>query len=152
MIIDRLANSHLYAALHPRIKTAFDFLQNTNFSVLPAGKYEIDGLNLYAMLQQYDTKPKNQGVWEAHRSYIDLQAVLHGTEILGYANIARLTPGVYDLTKDFLPLFGEGDFLTLQSGSFVLLFPEDAHMPGIAPGSPLPVRKIVIKIAVFQAA
>ena len=152
MIIDRLENSHLYSALHMRIKTAFDCLQKTDFSVLPAGKYEIDGLNLYAMLQQYDTKPKSQGVWEAHRRYIDLQAVLQGTEILGYANIARLTPGAYDPAKDFLPLSGEGDFLTFQSDSFVLLFPEDAHMPGIAAGLPQPVKKIVVKIAVFQAA
>ena len=152
MIIDRLENSHLYVTLHPRIKTAFDYLRKTNVSTFPAGKYEIDGLNLYAMLQQYDTKTKSQGVWEAHRRYIDLQVVLHGTEILGYANIARLTPGTYDPAKDFLPLSGEGDFLTLQSGSFALLFPEDAHMPGIAAGLPQPVKKIVVKIAVFQAA
>jgi YhcH/YjgK/YiaL family protein len=152
MIIDRLDNSHLYVSLHPRIKAAFDYLQKTDMSAFPAGKYEIDGLNLYAMLQQYDTKPKIQGVWEAHRRYIDLQAVLQGTEILGYANIARLMPGTYDPAKDFLPLSGEGDSLTLQSGSFVLLFPEDAHMPGIAIDSPQPVKKIVVKIAVFQAA
>lgn len=152
MIIDRLTNSNLYTALHPRIKSAFDYLQKTDFSALQAGKYEIDGLNLYAMLQQYETKPKSQGVWEAHRRYIDLQAVLQGTEILGYANTSRLTPGAYEPAKDFLPLSGEGDFLTLQSGSFVLLFPEDAHMPGIAFGLPQPVKKIVVKIAVFQAA
>ncbi len=152
MLIDRLDNSHLYSALHARIKTAFDFLQKTDFSVFPAGKYEIDGPNLHAILQQYDTKPKSQGVWEAHRRYIDLQAELQGTEIIGYANTTRLTPGVYDAAKDFLPLSGEGDFLTLQSGSFVLLFPEDAHMPGIAPGLPQPVKKIVVKIVVFQAA
>jgi beta-galactosidase beta subunit len=30
----------------------------------------------------------------------------------------------------------------------MLLFPEDAHMPGIAVGDPVPVKKVVLKIAV----
>jgi YhcH/YjgK/YiaL family protein len=32
------------------------------------------------------------------------------------------------------------------AGSFVVFFPEDAHMPGMAAGSPEPIRKVVVKI------
>ncbi len=47
-----------------------------------------------------------------------------------------------------LSFSGEGDFLALGPGDFMLLFPEDAHMPRIAVGAPAPVRKVVVKIAV----
>jgi len=57
------------------------------------------------------------------------------------AYVDRLTQGVFDANKDFLPLFGEGDSLTLQNGSFALLLPQDAHLPGIANQSPAPVKK-----------
>ena len=116
--------------------------------IISVGKYEIDGENIYALVQQYNTKLKKDGFWEAHRRYIDLQYVIQGAEKIGYANLSRLTQGEYDASKDFLPLYGEGDFLTLKDGSFVILMPEDAHMPGIAFDSLLPVKKIVIKISV----
>ena len=149
MVIDQIANSHLYYSLNSRIQAAFDYLLQTDLSSLSIGRYEIDEENIYAMLQQYTSKPREQGFWEAHRRYMDLQVVIQGVEQIGYANIGRLTQAEYDGTKDFLPLFGEGDFLTLQNGNFALLLPQDAHMPGIALGDPAPVKKIVIKISIL---
>jgi YhcH/YjgK/YiaL family protein len=149
MIIDQINNSHLYYGVHTRIKLAFDFLNRTDLSSLIAGKYEIDGDNVYAMVQLYNSKQIEQGFWEAHRRYMDLQMVIMGTEKIGYANINCLTQGVFDADKDFLALFGKGDFLTLQSDNFILLLPQDAHMPGIAAQSPAPIKKIVIKISVL---
>jgi YhcH/YjgK/YiaL family protein len=148
MIIDRIDNAHLYYAIHSKFKRAFDYIHEINITIIPAGKYEIDGENMYAMVQEYNTKLKEQGFWEAHRRYIDLQYVVQGAEGIGYANISQLQQDEYDTSKDFLPLHGDGDLLTLQSGFFVLLLPEDAHMPGMSIGHPAPVKKIVIKIAV----
>jgi len=148
MIIDRIGNFHLYHAVHPRFKRAFDYIHQINVDTIPAGRYEIDGEAMYALVQEYNTKPKELGTWEAHRRYIDLQYVVQGVEGIGYANINQLTQGEYDASRDFLPLHGEGDLVTVHSGSFVLLLPEDAHMPGMAIGSPVPVKKVVIKIAV----
>ena len=148
MIIDQLANSHLYYSLTSRIKLAFDYLDKIDLSTLSVGRNEIEGDNIYAMLQQYTSKPREQGLWEAHRRYIDLQLVIQGAEQIGYANINSLAQGDYETAKDFLPLFGEGDFLTLQNGNFALLFPQDAHMTGVALGAPSPVKKLVIKISI----
>ena len=148
MIIDQIPNSHLYYSLHAGIKPAFDFLLRTDPSSLSIGRYEMDGEALYAMVQQYTTKPEEQGSWEAHRRYMDLQVVIQGIEQIGYANINSLAQGVYDTAKDFLPLHGAGDFMTLQNGNFTLLLPQDAHMPGIAVDSPTPVKKIVVKIRI----
>ena len=148
MIIDRIGNSHLYYAVHPKFKRAFDYIHQINVDTIPAGRYEIDGEAMYALVQEYNTKLKELGTWEAHRRYIDLQYVVQGVEGIGYANINQLEQGEYDASRDFLPLHGEGDLVTVHSGSFVLLLPEDAHMPGMAIGSPAPVKTVVVKIAV----
>jgi YhcH/YjgK/YiaL family protein len=148
MIIDRIDNAHLYYTVNSKLKRAFDYIHQINADTIPAGRYEIDSTNIYALVQQYNTTLKEQGVWEAHRRYIDLQYVVQGAEGIGYANINHLEQGEYDAGKDFLPLHGEGRLVTLRSGSFVLLLPEDAHMPGMAVDSPAPVKKIVIKISV----
>jgi len=148
MILDRINNAPLYYTVHPAFQRAFEYIQRLDVDAIPAGRYNLDGDFMYALVQEYNTKLKEQGFWESHRRYIDLQYIVQGSEGIEYANIHHLQQGQYDPNKDFLPHHGNGDFLTLQSGSFVLLFPEDAHMPGMALGSPVPVKKIVIKIAV----
>lgn len=148
MIADTIRNAHLYRGLSPRIARAFDFLSSTDLQGAATGTFEIAGTQVYAIVQDYDTLPLNQGVWEAHRRHIDLQYMVSGTERIGYAQVGRMVPGAYDPTRDFLPLTGEGDFLTIGPGDFMLLLPEDAHMPRIAVGTPALVRKVVVKIAV----
>lgn len=148
MIIDQIGSAHLYYAVHAKFKRAFDYINRIDINTISAGRYEIDGEVMYALVQEYDSKLKEEGKWEAHRRYIDLQYVVRGIEGMGYANIHHLKQGEYDGSKDFLPLEGAGDLLTLHSGDFVLLFPEDAHMPGMAIGVPAFVKKIVLKISV----
>ncbi|MEO6223583.1 MAG: YhcH/YjgK/YiaL family protein, partial [Vicinamibacterales bacterium] len=71
-----------------------------------------------------------------------------GEEYVGVTPIGRLAAEPYDAEKDILWLTGEGDRVTLRPGDFVLLWPEDGHMPAMAIGDPIPVLKVVIKIAV----
>jgi YhcH/YjgK/YiaL family protein len=148
MITDNLHNSHLYTPLSNGIRRAFEYLQKTDLQSLPVGRIELDGINLYVMSQEYNTKLPEQGKWEAHRRYIDLQYITSGAERIGYAPIGRLTLGDYNPDKDFQALAGTGDFITLSAGDFMLLFPEDAHMPGMAITNPVPVKKVVVKIMV----
>jgi YhcH/YjgK/YiaL family protein len=60
-----------------------------------------------------------------------------------------LKAGTYDEAKDFLSLQGEGkgDFFIVREGTFVILLPQDGHMPGIAVSTPQPVKKCVVKVA-----
>lgn len=146
MVIDQLKNAALYFGMHPRLADAFRYLRETDFSKIEPGKYEIDGSNLFALIQNYDPKPREQARWEAHRKYIDVQYVLSGGELFGYAPLERLGSVAYDEAKDFHELKGEGDFLQAPAGTFLILYPEDAHMPGIAGPGTRPVKKIVVKV------
>jgi YhcH/YjgK/YiaL family protein len=134
--------------LHPRITRALDYVQQTNFTVLIDGKYAIDGEQIFALVQRYVTKPLAEGRWERHLRYIDLQVVVEGAERIGYAPAGRLQAAPYDAERDLQWLDGRGDFLTLSAGGFVVLWPDDAHMPGVAVDAPAPVTKVVVKIAV----
>ena len=149
MIIDRIDNTLMYNGLTPRLATALTYLRDTDFSEMELDRYNIDGDEVYAMVQGYTTKDVSKGLWEAHRRYIDVQFVADGIERMGYANLSDLTVSQeYDDKDDYLLLQGEGDFLTMPAGTFIILGPQDAHMPQIAVGKPCEVIKVVVKVAV----
>jgi biofilm protein TabA len=149
MIVDLLANAHLYMSLSPRIKQAFDYLCQTDLAALKPGTYVLDDKSLTVRVLRYDSRPHEKGVWEAHRRNIDLQYIAEGAELIRYAPLGRLTPGDYDEAKDLWRLSGDtGDLVTVPSGSFMLLWPTDGHMPCLAVDAPAPVKKVVVKIAV----
>ena len=88
MIIDALANMELYQDFNEKIYKGLTFLKETDVAALPAGRYDIDGDNIYAFVQEYETKPLDQCRWEAHYKYTDIQYVVQGGEKMGYTNIA----------------------------------------------------------------
>ncbi len=150
MITDTIKNRNLYAAISPRIKTALDYLADTDFSGVEPGRYEIDGQNLYVMVQQYDTIPKEQAKWECHRNYIDIQFIVEGVEQIGFSNVENMKILVeYDPVKDIEILTGDGDYVTLDRGSFGIFFPQDAHQPKVAPDNISgKVKKVVAKVKI----
>jgi YhcH/YjgK/YiaL family protein len=138
----------MYYGLGERIAKAFQYLQHTDLDSIAPGRYEVDGSQVFALVQQYDSKPREKGMWESHRQYLDIQYVHQGVELMGYADMAHQQVGEYDASRDFVPSEGPGEFFLLRAGSFALLAPQDAHMPQIAAGNPSPVKKIVMKVAV----
>jgi YhcH/YjgK/YiaL family protein len=150
MISDTIKNRHLYSAISPRIKTGLDYLANTDFSVMEPGRYELDGSNVFALVQAYNSLPVDQGKWECHRKYIDIQYIAEGIEKIGFTNTGKMKVSVeYNPEKDVAFLSGEGDYATLVKGEFGIFFPDDAHQPKVAPGNvPAPVKKVVIKVKV----
>ena len=80
MIFDTLANAQKYYSLHSRFEDAFEFINKAISENLPVGRYELDGKNLFALVQEYTTKNPEEAKNEAHRKYIDIQCVLSGEE------------------------------------------------------------------------
>ena len=146
MIIDQLLIAEQYYGLGTGIEAALRYLQQTDFKNVAPERYDIDGDRVYAMVQEYDAKPKAEGFWEAHRKYLDVQYVAAGVEHMGYAAVATLQAGPYEEDKDFIKLEGDGEFFLLREGYFCILAPQDAHMPGMAVGQSAPVKKVVVKV------
>ena len=148
MIIDVLEHAREYYALGPRMETALRYLETQDCDTLTPGRHDIDGNHVYALVHRYQSKLREEGFWEAHHHYIDVQYVISGTEHLGYRPVSGMQAGPYDQEKDFYKLEGAGEFITLRAGYFAILKPRDAHMPGIALHAPEPVHKIVVKVRV----
>lgn len=150
MIYDKLKNCARYAGLSPYFKKVFDYLANTDLAALPVGRYDIDGDNAYLLVQDKSLSPWERGVWEGHRKYADIQLVIEGEEILGVRPADDVEVSApYDPQKDVL-LFhpeAEGLALPLEEGAFAVLFPWDAHRPGILkPGGRTQSRRAVLKV------
>ena len=148
MILDQLENAAAYYALHPRLERGLRYLQTMDLEHLPPGRYDIAGDQVFALVQEYESKPKEEGFWEAHDKYIDIQYVVAGREHMGYAPTASLRETERDAAIDLVKLEGEGRFLELAEGSFVVMAPQDAHMPGMAVEGPQLVKKVVVKVLV----
>lgn len=149
MIADSLKNAHLYYGLSEGIKTGLEFLQNNDFSKLVPGKYEIAGSTVFALVQSYESKPIENGKWEAHKKYIDIQYVFSGIEKMGYAVVNKLkVTQEYNEAQDCHLFEGEGSFITASANSFLIFYPDDAHMPCIAKDTPIQVKKVVVKVPV----
>ena len=149
MIIDRIENRARYQKLGTGIGAALEYLAQTDFAGLAPGRYDIDGDSVYALVQHYETRPREKGLWEAHRRYIDVQYVAAGIETMGYAPLDAMTVSqAYAPEEDCVLFSGDGDFITARAGTFVVFFPQDVHMPCLVKDTPGTVRKVVVKVAV----
>jgi YhcH/YjgK/YiaL family protein len=149
MIIDKLSNSILYSSLSERINKAFNYLQSTDFNVLPPGKYEIDGNNVFAILAEYQTKDGSEGKPESHKKYIDVQYVTKGSELIGYAPlINQEISEPYKEENDIVFYKTKCSFIELSEGMFAILFPDDVHLPGIKVNEKSFVKKVVVKVKI----
>jgi biofilm protein TabA len=151
MILDRIDNTRSHIGLHAGFARAFEILADNTLSQKEDGKYAVDGEKIYYTIQRYTTKPLNEGKLEAHRKYIDIQFLLAGVELLGYAPLKGLTAAQeYNSQKD-IAFFNTPKEITkvkLEPGLFCILFPDDAHLPCRQLAGPTDVRKVVIKIKI----
>ena len=150
MIADNLRNSDTYADLGERIAIAFKYLKNNDFSKMDDGRYDIRGDEIFATVARYKTKAREEGRWEAHRKYIDIQFLAEGCELIGVTSAGELTVANEYSEKSDIMFFNDsdGDFCTLAQDRFILLFPQDAHMPCITDKTQSDVTKVVVKILV----
>ena len=148
-IKDSLANAGEYAKLGPHFAKAVEFLGRKNLGSLPNGRYELDGENAYAMVQEATLKPWGTGRPEVHHEYFDIQVPLSGEEMIGVGRFDPSTPGDFDEEKDIG--FYDGTVvepLALRPGEFAILYPNTcAHAPCCSEDAAgTPIRKVVIKV------
>ncbi len=153
MILSDLDHLPRQAGTSPLMKKALEFLKKCQAEELEPGRVEIDGKNVYALVQAYETLPVTPEVkFEAHRQYIDIQFIQSGEEVMGWTALDRLKLlTAYDPEKDVcygkLPA-DEFTPLRVSAGQAAIFYPEDAHAPKLALSIPAPVKKIVVKVAV----
>lgn len=149
MIFDKLDNIDIYEGINENFKIAFDYLKNIELSKLNTGVHKIDGDKVFAIVSEYETKNINDGLWEGHRKYIDIQYVARGKERIGISHIdsAEITQE-YNQEADVLLGNSEGQYIDVNQGEFMILFPTDFHKPGVRKDEKENVTKIVVKVEI----
>ena len=155
MIVDNLYTSRTdYGSMSPKLARALEWLKANDLrSLEPDQTITVDGARISAQIQAYDSILPQDTRFEAHRSYIDIQIVLSGKEIVYWCPLERLTKIAvpYDYEKDIV-FFDDPDVpstpMRLEAGDYAVLFPSDGHKPRCVVDAPEPVGKIVVKVSV----
>ena len=150
MIYDLIDNKHFYFKQDEAIYKALTFAGDFDLSQAD-GRYEIDGDNLFALVMTYNTKDGQDGLFEAHKDYIDVQLILDGQELLNVVVEDNLKVDQSYCAEDDVILFNPPDkfsSMLLLPGIFTVLYPQDIHRPGRCLDGVKKVRKMVLKVRV----
>ena len=132
MLTTTLDLAEKYDYLSEKFEKAYEFLKTQDLNTLPVGTIEIDGRDIFASVQEYDTVPWDQIPFEAHNKYFDIQYIVSGRELFGYAKRGSLKETApYNDSYDVI-LFHEPEScsrILLEAGDFAIVPPEDAHKP-----------------------
>ena len=147
MILDTWQNLSRYVALHRLIPDVVERVATTDLNVLPCGRHEFCGEELFAAVAREPGKQADAAPLEVHRKYIDIQIILAGVDAMGWKPLAncRVPQTSYDEDRD-IAFFGDAPdtWLSVQPGQFVMFFPEDAHAPMVSDDI---IHKVVFKLA-----
>ncbi len=145
MILDHLVNYQRYIDMHPAFAQAFEFLAEMDPEM--EGRFELDGDNLYAMVETVEARGKENRKMEVHKKYIDIQYVVTGKDVMGWESVEEDAPGEpYNPEKDVrfidTPVLC---WVDVPAGYFAVFYPEDAHAPLAGDTT---MKKVVIKVKV----
>ncbi len=153
MIVGKIKDIEMYKGLSKNLDLAIDEIVKGNYKVNPVlGRNEVAGDDVFFSYQELEaTKDYEEGLYETHKKYIDIQIPIEGIENYGVLlEDKELTPlDEFDYEKDFC-LFKEKEIstiFTLTPEDFIIFFPGEPHMPCLKVGEKTPLRKVVYKIA-----
>ena len=152
MILDQLKNAKQYEGIHAGVDKALEAMKQYTSDNYPFGKVEIDGDNVFLLLNCYETRAKEESKAEAHRKYIDVMYMVEGAETIYVKSVDSLKHITAEYTPEMEALLGDTDedatAVRLEAGSFVVLFPQDAHSPACYADGKQTVKKIIGKVKV----
>ena len=161
MIYDHIKNIGLYKGISAALDVALDYIAAAKMPLENGSTLLEHGVK--AIVSSYLTKEVNPKGYEAHLKYADVQFLVDGAEYIRCCPLEFLEPATeYDAASDcrfyaddlsFRPTEGRGEIspavsFRLGGGYFAVVFPDDAHIPQLAAGTPAEVKKIVMKVPV----
>ena len=141
------------------MELAYDFLISLDEG-MEEREYELVGRDMFARIMSYETRGPQNAVLESHIKYMDIQTTIAGAECIAWWHTSALeidTP--YHEGKDvtfYEKTAPQSDNpiqpsarVDVYPGTFVALFPEDAHMPQLmlGTGGVSTIKKVVIKVS-----
>ena len=128
----------------------YRYVRDTDMKSVPLGRHFFHN-HIYANVEEYATKRRQDARFESHRKYIDIQYIISGSEKIIVDDVKELeVMEQYAPDRDIAFYYdrGKGKEYELKEGDFLILYPEEGHMPciSIKEKDPKHVKKMVFKI------
>ena len=138
MIYDKIENLGKYFSI-----SGLDEVLKGDFQ---KGRFDIEEKS-FGIGLEYETKSRENCLWEAHRKYVDIHLVLSGEEMIDITDIGKMNSSKeYDDKGDYELFTGDGDHLIkLTKGYFLALDPCDVHRTSIKIDNEVALTKYVLK-------
>lgn len=145
VIYARLEDASDYIGINPRLDRALSMLMPETVASVGRETQRIEGDALYVTRFDVETSADEARLFEYHRQYIDIFTLVEGCERVDIA-----CPDALELqaqSGDCWNCSGDAkESLVLRPGHFLVLFPGEAHRPGMTAGEAGKVGRIVFKI------
>ena len=145
MIYAKLSDAPAYRGIHPRLDRALELLTPEFLASVGTQTRQLEGEDLYVTRFDVQSSVDDARLFEYHRRYLDIFTVVRGSERVDITAPESLT--LQEQRGDYWGGSGEAaQGVILSPGTFLVLFPGDAHRPGMAAEQPTEVSRIVFKI------
>jgi YhcH/YjgK/YiaL family protein len=145
VILAKNQDAAQYLGVNENLDGALRRLQAGLGDITP-GHYDLDGEKLYLNCFDYETLPEADTCYEAHEGYGDIHVLLRGQEKVAVSRPDTLTLTEAQPENDCWLYAGEAEqTVVLQPGTFLVVFPGDAHRIKMQVSGPEQVRKAVFK-------
>ena len=145
MIYASLADAPAYRGIHPRLDRALELLTDEYLASVGTTRREIEGEDLFVTRFDVSTTEDEERLFEYHRRYLDLFVTVRGRERVDIATPEALA--LREQRGDYWGAEGKAEqSVQLSSGRFLVLFPGDAHRPGMAVSEEENISRVVFKV------
>src|SRR5476649_2995156 len=151
MITGNIHHLELVPYLPAKLRDAIEYVKQHITAETPLGKHEIEGNQVFVLVSNDSTEPREQRRAEYHAKYLDIQIILNGVEGMTFSNLPAGKPDTDWLADKDIAFLAAGEqekTMIMQAGDFVVFYPGEVHKPLCAVGEPANVRKAVVKMDV----
>ena len=145
MIYAKNRDASAYRGIHPRLDRVLELLNEEYLSQVPAQTRQLEGDALFVTCFDVESSTDDSRLFEHHRSYLDVFTLVRGRERVDLS--PSDTMELREQRGDYWGGVCETEqSVLLTPGSFLVLFPGDAHRPGMAVEGPEPLSRVVFKV------
>ncbi|MBO5154529.1 MAG: YhcH/YjgK/YiaL family protein [Eubacterium sp.] len=149
MIFGNINNLKEFPFLEEQIKECFAYAKSHDLNSYEKGSHEIDGDRIFVNIVEYTTTTPKERFWEAHKNYLDVHLMIHGTEQIDLNFIQNMDVKEFVEKDDFLPMDGEkNSSVILRDGDFQICYPSDGHRTAVEVNGPEQIKKAIFKVRI----
>ena len=145
MIYAKLTDAPSYRGIHSRLDRALALLTPEFLAAVGTTRCEIEGEALFVTRFDVKSSADESRLYERHERYADIFVTVRGRERVDVA-----ASGSMELREHSGDYWGgvcaAEQSVILEPGRFLVLFPGDAHRPGMAVEEPEELSRVVFKV------